>query len=201
MQIRTVKVKEMAELQSTGAVYKNRHTLCPVQAASSNQASWYLAYTRPRMENTALSNLEQQGFRAYVPMYKTFRRSTTGLQACFEPLFPRYIFLSPSSPRQSLATVSSTKGICHLVRFGAEAARVEPELLDHIRDFERQRNEAHLDTISPIQPGTRVRIRHNALRGMEGLVVSIAKHRVTFLLQVLGREKQITVEHTDLELA
>jgi transcriptional antiterminator RfaH len=162
---------------------------------------WYLAYTRPRMEETALFNLTRQGFEGYLPLFKTCRRSAEGLQTAFEAMFPRYVFLQPASARQSLSTVASTRGVCCLVRFGAEPAQVFPEILTEIRAFERARSQASLDEISPIQPGARVRMRKGAMKGIEGLVVSVAKQRVTFLLQLLGREKPVTVEHGELELA
>lgn len=162
---------------------------------------WYLAYTRRRMESTAVVNLERQGFQSYLPLFKTLRRTTQGLQPSFEAMFPRYVFLRPASTRQTLSTVASTRGVCGLVKFGGEAALLRPELVEGIRAFERHRNEADLDAISPIQPGARVRMRRGGLKGIEGLVVSVAKQRVTFLLQMLGREKQVTVEHGELELA
>lgn len=163
--------------------------------------SWYLAYSRPRMESTAAFNLERQGFESYLPLFKTLRRTTQGLQPAFEAMFPRYVFLRPASTRQTLSTVASTRGVCGLVKFGGEAAPLRPELIEDIRAFERHRNQADLDAISPIQPGTRVRMRRGGWKGIEGLVVSVARQRVTFLLQMLGREKQVTVEHGDLELA
>ena len=162
---------------------------------------WYLAYTRPRMEETALFNLERQGFEAYLPMFKICKRAPEGLQPAFEAMFPRYVFLRPSSERQSLFTVASTRGVCSLIRFGLEPAQVLPETVQEIRVLERSRNQAGLEAISPIQPGVRVRMRKGGLKGLEGLVVSVARQRVTFLLQLLGREKQVTVEHGELELA
>jgi transcriptional antiterminator RfaH len=162
---------------------------------------WYLAYTRPRMEETAAFNLERQGFEIYLPMFKTCKRTPEGLQPTFEAMFPRYVFLRPSSERHSLSTVASTRGVCSLIRFGFEPAQVLPKTLQEIRAFERSRNQASLEAISPIQPGARVRIRKGGLKGLEGLVVSVARQRVTFLLQLLGREKHVTVEHGELELA
>lgn len=162
---------------------------------------WYLAFTRPRMEQTALANLGRQGFDVYLPLFKTCRRTPEGLQPGFGAMFPRYIFLRPANERQSLATVASTRGVCGLVRFGGEAAQIRPETLEKIREFERQRNGAELELISPIQPGARVRLRKGGLKGIEGLVVSVAKQRVTFLLDMLGREQQVTVPHGELELA
>ena len=34
---------------------------------------WYLAYTKPRQEAVAHVNLEQQGFEAYLPLFKKFK--------------------------------------------------------------------------------------------------------------------------------
>jgi transcriptional antiterminator RfaH len=172
-----------------------------LQVAESNAPSWYVAYTRPRMEQTAVFNLERQGFEVYLPLFKTCRRTDEGLQPWHEPMFPRYLFLRPASPRQSISTVASTRGVSTLVRFGAAPAEVTCEMVEQIRTLERERNLADLAEISPIRPGAAVRMRHGALKGLQGLVVSVAKQRVTFLLALLGREKQVTVEHSQLELA
>lgn len=168
---------------------------------NSSTPIWRLAYTRPRMEHTAVSNLEGQGFEAYLPLFKICRRTAQGLQTAFEPMFPRYVFLRPTSPRISFATIASTRGIVSLVRFAGEPAKVSSHTLEQIRAFEAQRSQAELEAISPIQPGARVRLRKGGMQGIEGLVVSVARQRVTFLLELLGRETQVTVEHNQLELA
>jgi transcriptional antiterminator RfaH len=162
---------------------------------------WYLAYTRARMEETALLNLQRQCFHTYLPLFKTARRTAEGLQPTHVAMFPRYVFVRPATERQSLSVVASTRGVIGLVRFGIEPATVLPEIVQHIREFERARNQAGIEAISPIQPGTRVRMRKGALKGLEGLVVSVAKQRVTFLLEILGREKAVTVAHSELESA
>jgi transcriptional antiterminator RfaH len=162
---------------------------------------WYVAYTRPRMEQTALFNLERQGFEAYLPLFKACRNSAEGLQTAFEVMFPRYVFVRPAGARQSVSTVASTRGVCSLVRFGVQLAQVSLEVVEGIRAFEAERNRANLEAISPIQPGARVRLRKGGFRGLEGLVVSVARQRVTFLLELLGRQKQVTVGHGELELA
>lgn len=153
------------------------------------------------MEETAVANLQRQGFEVYMPLYKTCHATDDGLAAGFQPMFPRYVFIRPANARQSLATVASTRGVCCLVRFGVEAAQVAPVVLDEIQALERGRNQAGLEAISPIQPGANVRMRKGGLKGIEGLVVSVARQRVTFLLEMLGREQQVTLAHGELELA
>ena len=163
--------------------------------------AWYLAFARPRMEQTARVNLERQGFEVYLPLLKTCSATVQGLQPVFAPLFPRYVFVSPATARQSLSTVRSTKGVCSLVSFGDGPARVPVGILDWLRQFERERNATELSELSPIRPGARVRLRTPAMRGIEGLVVSVARERVSFLLELLGREKLVTVDYRELELA
>ena len=36
---------------------------------------WLVAYTKPRMEQVALQNLERQAFEVYMPLYKKFKKT------------------------------------------------------------------------------------------------------------------------------
>ena len=58
----------------------------------------------------------------------------------FEPMFPRYVFFQPLHLNQSLAPVSSTRGVSHEFRFGQQVAAISLELLDVLRRFEVDRN-------------------------------------------------------------
>lgn len=173
-------------------------------APSDTAAAWYLAYTKPRQEQVAHTNLQQQGFHVYLPLYKTFKKTspadTAKDLATFEPMFARYIFFQPASPAQSISAVRSTRGICTIVTFGFEPAQVQPATLQAIQLFEQQRNQAGLATISPFQPGVLVRLRDEGLHCLQGLVQSVSAKRVTLLLDILGRQKLLKVDHSQLEL-
>jgi transcriptional antiterminator RfaH len=78
---------------------------------------------------------------------------------------------------------------------------VSDELVDTIRSLELQREQAGLAEITPFQPGTRVRLRDKGLQALEGLVVSVSAKRVKLLLEILGRQKEVCVDHAQLELA
>lgn len=167
--------------------------------------TWYVAYTKPRQERIALENLERQGFQAYLPMFKMFRKPRRGRPAqqdgflAYEPMFPRYVFFRPDSPRQSLGTLRSTRGVASVVGFGAGFACVPPELLQSVRAAEQARNQADIGQISPFQPGCRVRLSDPALGGLEGLVQETSSKRVVVLLEILGRQKTLKVDHTQIE--
>jgi len=165
---------------------------------------WHLVYTKPRQEQVALVNLQQQGFEAYLPLYKTLRKTPADASASpvvFEPMFARYVFFRPAGARQSIAGARSTRGVCTLVSFGAEPAVVPSDVINAIRACEQSRNQADLSTLSPFQPGCQARLRNGALKGLVGVVQVVSAKRVTLLLELLGQEQRIQVAHQNLTLA
>ncbi|MGV0985550.1 MAG: transcription termination/antitermination protein NusG [Limnohabitans sp.] len=162
---------------------------------------WYLAYTKPRQEQIALTNLEQQAFEAYLPLYKKFKKTEQGPVALFEPMFPRYILFRPGKPEQSISVVRNTKGIATIVRFGFEPALLSDELVQRIRLLEQDRNHATLQELSNLKIGQAVRLRHTALSGIEGLIQSVSSKRVAVLLEILGRPTLVQLEHHQVEVA
>lgn len=161
---------------------------------------WYLAYTKPRQEQIALTNLEQQAFEAYLPLYKKFKKTEQGPVAQFEPMFPRYILFRPSKPEQSISVVRNTKGIATIVRFGFEPALLNDELVQRIRLLEEDRNHATLQELSNLKAGQTVRLKHTALGNIEGLIQNVSSKRVAVLLEILGRPTVVQVEHHQVEV-
>ena len=165
---------------------------------------WYLAYTKPRQEHIAEDHLGRQGYHTYLPRYKNYAASASKTQLTggfvHEPMFPRYVFFRPGSVRQGVSAARSTRGVCSLVSFGSGPAAVPPELLHSIQTVERQRDQAELKTVSPFQPGTRVRLRGQSMKSLHALVLSVTNQRVTLLIDILGRQQMVEVEHAMLEL-
>lgn len=178
------------------------------QAPLQSPQTWHVAYTKPRQERIALENLQRQGFDAYLPLFKVYKKrrragvakaDANGLLV-HEPMFPRYLFFRATRPDQSFATLRSTRGVASVVRFGVEFAVVTPALIQAIYDLEQQRDDADMGVVSPFQPGCRVRLCDPALAGLEGLVQESSAKRVIVLLNILGRQKTLKVEHSQIEL-
>ena len=185
-------------------MFDPENTVHPAPSAQDPEAQahsrWFLAYTKPRFESVAQVNLQQQGFEVYLPLYKKFKKTETGSVSVFEPMFPRYIFFRPSRPSQSITTVRSTKGVNNLVRFGFEPAVMPDNVLQLIRELEQSRNQVSVQEASPFKTGQRVRLKHNALNNMQGLIQSVGAKRVAVLLEIMGRPSVVQVEHHQLEV-
>ena len=170
-------------------------------ATEAGERGWYVAYSQPKREQVAQSNLQLQGFEAYFSRYKTFKKLPAGLLPAWEPMFPRYVFFRPGNAGQSISGARSTRGVSFILSFGVNPAVLKPEELKAIQALESERNRAGLGEISPFQPGVQVRLRNCGLRGLEGLVHSVSAKRVTLLIELLGRQKTVHLEHHQLELA
>ena len=169
-------------------------TATPALYAKESTA-WFLVYAKPRQEHMALTQLEQQGFEVYLPLYKKSKPSPTGLVPVHEPMFPRYLFVKPGRLDQSLSSIKITRGVSTLVRFGIEPAQVSPTLIDAIRTMECERDQALPGTLTDIQNGQRVALAHVAMHNMQGLVQAVSSKRVQVLLEILGRPVTVDLEH------
>lgn len=167
--------------------------------AQADNDRWYLAYTKPRLESVAQINLAQQGFEAYLPLFKKFKKTEQGPVAFFEPMFPRYILFRPTRPEQSISVVRNTKGVANIVRFGFEPALLQDEVVRQIRQMEVDREQATIETLNPLKIGQAVRLKHTALGTIEGLVHHVSSKRVAVLLEILGRPTVVQVAHHQVE--
>jgi len=163
--------------------------------------TWYLAYSKPRLERQAAQELENQGYVAYLPMCLPGRRARGGQGAvpALEPMFPRYVFFRRGHLQQGLGPARSTRGVSTLVSFGTGPAVLSDCLIDGVREVERMRRLDEASLGCGFKAGDRVRVSHERLQCLEGMVTAVAGERVTLLLQILGRETALRVHCSEVE--
>lgn len=156
--------------------------------------AWYLVQTKPRAEEQARAQLLNQGYEVWLPLLTSWRKVAGIWTQKTSPFFPRYLFVRPSHEGQSIAPIRSTLGVSALVRFGIEPARLDESLfadLQRLVDTYAQRPDLRA---SPFVPGENVSVTAGPLAGLEGVVTRTALERVTVLLQILGREKEVALQ-------
>lgn len=169
--------------------------------SSTDSSGWWVAYTQPKSEKLAVDNLDRQGFHTYCPHYKAFKKTATGTLCMLEVMFPRYVFFKPRDERLSISVARSTRGVSFVLSFGTRPALLKDTELQALKQFEAQQNQSDLADISPFQPDCKVRLLDKNLNGLEGLVQSVSGKRVWVLLELLGRQNLVSVEHSQLQLA
>jgi len=162
---------------------------------------WYLVHTKPRQENCALENLERQGYACYLPTLRVEKLRQGRLTVLEEPLFPRYLFiqLGHDDSAKSWAPIRSTRGVCRLVSFGVEPAKVEDSLIDYLKTQAARAQNLPQPLFSP---GERVWLTGAPFAGVEGLYqMADGQQRAMVLIELLSRPVRVPVALVNLRKA
>ena len=69
-----------------------------------------------------------------------------------------------------------------------------------IRSLEEKLNETGIEAASLYKAGQAVKLQHNALDNLHGLVQSVSGKRIAVLMEILGRPIVVQVERHQLEV-
>jgi len=181
-QAQTIEAKQAPEKQEEP---QNAHS------NPSRLKAWYLIHTKSRQETTALTNLERQGYTCYLPKI-TKEAKGGGKRTKTEAMFPRYLFiqLETGEGGNNWMPIRSTRGVDKLVQFGETYPRVEDQLIQSLRDRERD---------TPLQPilkkGNGVQILDGPFQDLDAIFYTDdSEHRVIILINFLLRQLPVKVD-------
>lgn len=154
---------------------------------------WYLVHTKPRQEECALQNLQQQGYQCYLPTLPSEKLRQGILTVTDEPLFPRYLFirLGQGGTAKSWTPIRSTKGVRRLVSFGMEPTKVDDALIELLwaQEASVQDKPERL-----FKPGEQVCLTEAPFAGIEGIYqMADGECRVMVLIELMSKQVAIRV--------
>lgn len=148
-----------------------------------------------------MRKLEEQGYEVFLPLLTRWDKRKNGWAKQQQVMFPRYAFLRCGRSEQSIGPIRSTPGVTGLVTFGMIPATLDESTLEAIRSLAEHQARGHAEEAFPFQAGDSVAISDGPLKGLSGIVSTVAAERVTVLLSLLGREKPVAIPTDHLTLA
>jgi transcriptional antiterminator RfaH len=158
--------------------------------SSEAEVRWHVVQSKPKAEREACEQLRRQGYVVALPELIRPRKR-------WEALFPRYMFLQPGMPDQSIAPVRSTLGVSQLVRFGNQPATVCNDVVVSSMAMAHSISGQDEVVAHGLVAGTAVQVTDGPLKGLMAMVKASAQDRVLILLEIMGRELQV---HTQARL-
>lgn len=150
---------------------------------------WHALYTRHQHEKVTARALAHKGFDVFLPLYNASHRWKDRTKKLSLPLFPCYLFFRGGLDRR--VDILSTPGVHCLVRSGEGIAMIPDGEMDAVRQVVEGCFPA--EPYPFLQKGDRVRIKHGALTGLEGILVR-QKDRFRLVLSVELLHRSIAVE-------
>ena len=163
--------------------------------------SWYLIVTKPQSEIKAQANLLRQGYETYLPLVQTSRRRNGKNVKRTEAFFPRYLFIYLDKENDNWSPIRSTIGVAGLVRFGGMPAVVPENMIVNLKNNE---NEFGLQSIEKkeLNQGNEVVIKGGPFEGYKAIYQGMkSTERVSVLLDIVGKNTQVTLSVHELEIA
>ena len=156
---------------------------------------WFVAHTRPRCEKKLVQVCERENISATLPCYRAAHKYRGKTVVFRKPLFPGYVFLQLLA--ESRTKIFQSDYVANLLEVFDQDQFLR-QLTEILRALE---TDLEIRLAPMIGAGTRVKIKHGPLRGVEGWV----EHRygantVLLRLDFIGQAAALKMEATDLEL-
>lgn len=155
---------------------------------------WFTAHTRPRCEKKLVGYCNDLDLPTTLPLYRSIKKYR-GKTVTFEkPLFPGYVFLR--APRELRGKVLQSDYVANLLEVHDEA-EFERQLNDILRALETG---LEIQLAPEIGRGTRVKIKHGPLAGIEAWVENrFGFDTVLLRLDFIGQAAAVKLQADDLE--
>lgn len=151
---------------------------------------WHIVLTKPKQENRAKENLENQGIEVFLPLFHKETIKNGKRVNKIEPLFPGYLFIKLDKGSSLFSKVRSTFGVNKLLSFGAEPVVIERALIEDL-----QSRSAHLNNTPKFKAGQSIRINNGPLKHYEALFMEYkGNERAVILISLLGQQNELVIE-------
>ncbi len=171
----------------------------PLIPPTSEQAYWFCVKTQPRRERQAYRTLlTLPNVEPMLPLARFPRQTKQGKRMASEAIFPGYLFCQ-FAPAHSSRSVQYSQGVAYIIKRADELVSMPEAVIDEIRLLAP---EGVLDLEpKPLMPGEKVRLIQGIFSGNEAEVIGLApsSERVKVLLQILGREQEISLPVDTIE--
>ena len=148
--------------------------------------NWYLIKTKPRQENVAIKNLENQEYSTYCPTVKIKNNNVV--------LFPGYLFIYLDKKKENWSPIHSTKGVVNFVRFGLNFAQVPDTVIKFLK-ANQLINKEKLKNLNRFKSGDKVQITDGVFKNCVAIFKSSkSEERVILLMNLLGQQQTINIK-------
>jgi transcription antitermination factor NusG len=150
---------------------------------------WHALYVRSRSEKKVLSQLEENGFQAYLPLVTQVKKWSDRKKKVEEPLFKSYVFVY--SNEKEHIPILNVYGVIKFVTFEKKAVLVPENQILAIKKFVNEYEsgeEYKMQNNADLKEGQMVRIINGPMKGLVGRLDTIRnkRHLIVFI-EVVGQ--------------
>ena len=173
----------------------------PDAITSHDERHWHALYVRSRSEKKVLSQLEDHGYKAYLPLVTQMKQWSDRKKKVEEPLFKSYVFVFSND--KEYIPILNLYGVIKFVCFEKQAVIVPENQILAIKKFvsEYERgDEFKMLNNEELKVGQMVRIINGPLKGLTGRLETIRnKRHLIVYIDVVGQSIPVHIPRAKVE--
>ncbi|MDC0576782.1 hypothetical protein OAP03_00575 [Gammaproteobacteria bacterium] len=160
---------------------------------------WVLIYTKAKEERRANENLQNQGFKTFLPLIAPTNKNSK--HKSLVPVFPRYLFAKLNLESDNWSSIKSSYGVSHIVMFSEKFTSIPNNIIKLIQGKLNEEGVYKEDiSIVDYQKGEPVFIKGGRFAGIDAIFLSKkSKDRVRLLLKLLNTSVVTEITSSNIE--
>ena len=161
---------------------------------------WFILQFKANSHHQAIKNLNQQGFKTFLPLYDTTFPKKSRFININRPLFPGYMFISFDRENTRWRKINNTYGVSRLVTFNTILKSIPSVIIDNLMN--RCDSTGKLLPVEKLTKGDQVKVLSGPFTSF---VATIEKYetdqRIWILMDLMGRKTKTRVAQETLVLS
>lgn len=165
--------------------------------------TWFLFRTAPKAERKICALCHERGIRSFVPVERKYgRRGPNRLRTeIILPMFPRYLFAEFHDFAADYYTMRSIRGVQGIVGVNHQPSPISDATMERVFQMPKSVPTSSTPIRRGFTAGDKVRICSGAFADYVVEVTSIKGRHAMVLQKILGSERIIKVDLSELEAA
>ena len=157
---------------------------------------WFIAQIKPNSYDTAIQNLERQGFETFLPKMRTTKRQKNKFVVKKVYVFPGYLFVSFDPHIISWTKINSTYGVSKILAFNKKPSEISSDLILELKiKYEINSNPTQMEKL---QKGDSIKFHSGPFTDLIAKVESAdEKNRIWILLEGIGGLQRLKLQNTE----
>ena len=157
---------------------------------------WFIAQIKPNSYNSAIQNLERQGFETFLPKMEITQRQKNKFVVKNAYVFPGYMFVCFNSRIVNWAKINSTYGVSKILAFNKKPSEISSDLILELKiRYEINSNPTQNEKL---QKGDSIKFYTGPFADLIAKVESVdEKNRIWVLLEAMGGNQRLKLKNIE----
>ena len=157
---------------------------------------WFIAQIKPNSYNSAIQNLERQGFETFLPKMKITQRQKNKFIVKNVYVFPGYMFVCFDPRIITWTKINSTYGVSKILAFNNKPAEISFNLISELKT--RYEINSNLGQKEKLQKGDYIKFYAGPFADLIAKVESVDENnRIWILLEAMGGRQRLKLQNVE----